>query len=132
MKKLFVLSIILGFFLSCDETDDVNRDTELIGTWKLVELYSDPGDGSGRFNRVNSEKVIIFKEDGALTSNGSICEIDNVTTNPTSGTYSITDSTFRSDDCNNPDYDYEFIKTEGTITVYYPCIEGCAARYRKQ
>lgn len=132
MKKLFMFPIILSFLFSCDGIDDSNREVELIGTWKLVEIYSDPGDGSGKFNRVNSEKVFIFNEDDTLTSNGSICEVGNATENPTSGTYSIATSTFRSDDCNNPTFDYEFIKTGDVITIYYFCFEGCGAKFKKQ
>jgi len=132
MKKLVVLSILVSFIFSCDDTDDFNREVELTGTWKLVELYSDPGDGSGKFNRVNSEKVFIFKEDGTLTSNGSICEIDNVIGVPSSGTFSSEDLTFRSSDCSNPDYDYEFTKSGDIITIFYFCFEGCGAKFKKQ
>ncbi|MDD3788879.1 MAG: hypothetical protein PHO94_09315 [Petrimonas sp.] len=87
MKKILVLLIFCGVLFSCDKSDDT-ENTELIGKWKLTEVLADPGDGSGTFHKVSSNKTIEFQPNGAITSNGSICEMLGETTIPSSGTYS--------------------------------------------
>ena len=75
MKKLilFLLSII-GLSISCSNDDQKNSETELIGNWKLIEVLADPGDGSGTFQSVESDKTIEFKVNGIVTTNGSLCD----------------------------------------------------------
>lgn len=57
MRKI-LLSIIIILALSCCSTTDDDKDRELVGEWKLIEILSDPGDGSGTFKTVNSEKKL--------------------------------------------------------------------------
>lgn len=135
MKKYFFLLLTIGLLTSCskDEENPTNTtSTELTGKWKLIEVYLDPGDGSGTFEPVESEKRIIFHEDGTITSNGDLCRMSNEADNPTSGTYSLSDSTFTSADCDNPDYSYEFEQSDDILIITYPCIEPCQMKFEKE
>ena len=121
----------IGILFSCSSDDDGNPNTELIGTWQLVETLIDPGDGSGTFEPIESDKVIIFGADGTIFSNGNLCDIEASTDNPTSGTYSTANSTFSSPDCNNPGQEFSFERNGNILIIHYPCIEPCQAKYMK-
>ncbi|WP_324721558.1 lipocalin family protein [Salinimicrobium sp. HB62] len=132
MKKIVFLFSIIGLLSSCNNNDDLRSNTDLVGEWKLIEVLADPGDGSGTFSAVESNKIIRFHPDGTITSNGSICSMSIEANNPTSGTYSITNSTFNSPDCDNSDYDYQFEHKGNILIINYPCIEPCKVKYRKK
>lgn len=132
MKKIFVCLVCLIACFACESNDDIPTDVELVGDWRLIEIYSDPGDGSGSFTAVNSQKVVTFHEDGSITSNGSLCDIGIAADNPTSGMYSLIDSTYTANDCGFAAAYYTFEKTRNTLIVSYPCIEGCGSKFIKQ
>ncbi|RSC95008.1 hypothetical protein [Tenacibaculum singaporense] len=73
MKKQILLLLVVSLMFSCSNDED-NLETELIGKWKLIEVLADPGDGSGTFEPVRSNKTIEFKSDGTLTTNNSLCD----------------------------------------------------------
>ena len=131
MKKIIFL-IVAGILFSCNDDENSNLNTELIGSWKLIEVLSDPGDGSGTFHSVESKKIITFKSNGSVTSNGNLCEMSTSTDHPTSGTYSITKLTFNSSNCTNSNYNYTFKQIGNILIIYYPCFEACQAKYEKQ
>ncbi|WP_408034315.1 hypothetical protein [Tenacibaculum aestuarii] len=58
---------------SCSNEQN-NIEADSVGKWKLIEVLADPGDGSGTFEPVESNKTIEFKSDGTLITNGSLCE----------------------------------------------------------
>ncbi len=131
MKQLIILLGLIGLLSSCNSDDDSSPNTDLVGEWKLIEVLADPGDGSGTFSAVESNKIIRFHQDGTVSSNGTICSMSIEANNPTSGTYSLINSTINSLDCNNPDYNYQFEHDGNILIVIYPCIEPCQAKYRK-
>tara|TARA_B100000787_G_C15957859_1_gene191855 strand:+ start:102 stop:500 length:399 start_codon:yes stop_codon:yes gene_type:complete len=132
MKKLIGILITVGILFSCNNDDDSNSNTELTGNWKLIEVLLDPGDGSGTFSSIESEKIITFESGGIITSNGNLCDMSINSDNQTSGTYSNSESTFNSADCNNPDYNFTFEQNESILIINYPCIEPCQAKYIKE
>ena len=132
MKKLIGTLITVGILFACNNDDDSNSNTELAGNWKLIEVLLDPGDGSGTFSSVESEKTITFESGGIITSNGNLCDMSINSDNQTSGTYSNSESTFNSSDCNNPDYNFTFEQNESILIINYPCIEPCQAKYIKE
>ncbi|WP_203295270.1 lipocalin family protein [Luteirhabdus pelagi] len=133
MKVFSIFLAVLLFCSSCkSDDDDVSGEVDLVGTWTLIEVYGDPGDGSGSFESVTSDKKLVFQSDGTITSNGLMCDMTTDTATSSSGTYSETESTFNSDDCNNPDYNYPFERNGNILIVSYPCIEACQAKYRKE
>jgi hypothetical protein len=132
MKKVLFILLAVGILYSCDKDDDPNSKTELIGSWRLIEILADPGDGSGTFNSVESDKIITFENDGTITSNGNLCDMSIGSDNQTSGTYSNSELTFSSANCNNPDYDFTFEWNGNVLIINYPCIEPCQAKYIKE
>lgn len=130
MKKIFIYIFLIGIIFSCKDNDDTKAyDADLLGKWKLTETLSDPGDGSGTYKTVISEKIIHFHKDGTLSSNGSICDLSILSDTPSSGTYSYTKLTISAPDCYESVLGFKLIGS--TLIIYYPCIEGCSAKFVK-
>jgi len=97
-----------------------------------MEVLADPGDGSGTFHGVTSEKIVEFLPNGILTSNGSICDMSIESGSPSAGSYSLSDSTINSSDCSNTPLMIKFHKKGTTLTISYPCDEACLAKFIKK
>jgi len=66
MRNITLFAITYLLFVSCDNySDPVIETPELLGTWRLIEVLADPGNGSGTFNPVDSDITLTVK---------SICE----------------------------------------------------------
>src|SRR6266540_1811392 len=131
MKKVLLILTITGVVSACSKNDD-NKTTDLTGTWKLTEVLADPGDGSGTFHSVSSEKTIEFQSNGTVASNGSICDLSVESGSSSSGTYSLSDSTINSPNCPATPLKIRFHKKGTTLTISYPCDEACIAKYIKK
>ena len=129
MKKIFFTFLIAGILLSCNNNDDSNSNTELVGNWKLIEVLADPGSGGGTFSSVKSNKTITFNSAGIITSNGNLCDMAITSGNPTSGIYSKSESTFNLPNC--PEYNFTFEQNGNILIIYYPCVEACQVKYKK-
>lgn len=70
MRIILIIFSTILLVLSCIEQE--STDNNLIGRWRLTEVLLDPGDGSGTFQGVSSDKIIEFHSDGTVTSNGEI------------------------------------------------------------
>ncbi|MEC3881619.1 hypothetical protein [Parapedobacter sp. 10938] len=127
MSKVLLAILVTALTLSCSKTS-----SELVGKWRLVELLADPGDGSGKFRPVSSKKVLEFYSDGTLKSNGEICFMNQESNTPTTGTYSMTDSTIAGEKCKDSPHKITFEKKGTTLILNFPCIEPCRAKYRKE
>ena len=125
MKISFAILVILSFLTSCKKNDRGS----LTGTWELKEVLMDPGNGSGVFTAVSSDKNLIFHTNGNVTSNGIICDMSIESNTSTTGTYSENDSTIISATCQNLIIKYEL--SGDTLILKYPCIEACKAKYTK-
>lgn len=136
-------SILIFFVLtllncSSDDTKPSEENMNLLGKWKLIEQLADPGDGSGTFNPVESDRTIEFFSDGTVTVNGSLCYMSINVEEKTSGTFEII-----SDDTADTWYDGIIIPNNCEINIYfnlplngdlilsYPCIEGCGQKFVK-
>ena len=131
MKKLLFTVFTIGVLNSCSTNNDAQINTDLIGNWKLIEVLVDPGDGSGTFFSIESEKIITFESSGVLSSNGNLCNMSGNTNNRTIGVYSVSESTFSASSCSNTDYKYAFEQEDAILIINYPCIEPCQAKYKK-
>ena len=125
MKISFAILVILSLFTSCKKKE---RDS-LTGTWELKEVLLDPGNGSGVFTAVSSDKNLVFHTNGNVNSNGIICDMSIESNTSTSGTYSENDSTIISATCQNLIIKYEL--SGDTLILIYPCFEACKAKYIK-
>lgn len=125
MKISFAIIVLLSFLTSCKKNDRGS----LTGTWELKEVLMDPGNGSGVFNVLNSDKNLVFHTNGNVTSNGIICDMSIESNTSTSGTYSEIDSTIISATCQNLIIKYEV--SNDTLILIYPCFEACKAKYTR-
>lgn len=134
MKKLVFMFMVISIIVSCNNDDDNTPDADIVGDWKLIEMLSDPGDGSGSFNEVDSDFVISFVDDGTFTANGDFCNMLDVSGSPSTGIYSETESTITPEFCEGsiPNWNYSFVINGDKLIIYFPCIEPCAAKYLKQ
>ena len=125
MKISFAILVILSLFTSCKK----NKRDSLTGTWELKEVLMDPGNGSGVFTAVGSDKNLVFHTNGNVNSNGIICDMSIESNTSTSGTYSENDSTIISATCQNLIIKYEL--SGDTLILIYPCFEACKAKYNR-
>jgi len=129
MYKLLIISLFSIVLCSCS-SDDEPEATELIGTWKLTEMYSDPGDGSGSFRPVDSQKTIQFMSNETFQSNGTLCHLSLESNSQSRGTFSESSKTIAPEGCEiDVDLTYEF--KSGNLIIYYFCIEGCGEKFKK-
>jgi hypothetical protein len=126
MKKLILLLFLSGLLFSCHKNEEELAPTSLAGTWKLNEVLSDPGDGSGTFQPVSSNKNLVFVSDNKVTSNSQICDFSIESNSSSTASYSQATSTIN---CSNFIIHYEL--KANTLILSYPCIEGCQAKYIK-
>ena len=125
MKVSFAILVIISFLTSCKKNDRGS----LTGTWELKEVLMDPGNGSGVFTAVGSDKNLVFNTNGNVNSNGVICHMSIESNTSTAGTYSEIDSTIISTTCPNLILKYEV--SGDTLILIYPCFEPCKAKYIK-
>lgn len=127
MRTLVCTSLLICTMLisSCEK----QPPTVVIGSWQLVAYLADPGDGSGQFVAVDSDKRLEFHEDGTVTSNGPLCMMGADAQTPSSGTYSDTDSTITVSDCNGGASVILFTMQGGNLILMYPCIEACREKF---
>ena len=126
MNKTFLFFLLITFFLSSCNNDD-SVESELIGTWKLVEISVDPGDGSGVFETVISEKLIEFHKDGVVTSNGIITTASIESTTQSSLRYSETESVIFSEGFSS----MKFEIIDSFLIIDNLCVETCQSKYIK-
>ena len=133
MIHTIYLAILLFLFISCSKKENNNSNTTpLTGTWKLTEMLSDPGDGSGTYNPVQSERILIFNSNGSVSSNGSLCYMSLQTGSWESGTYSLADSTINVENCDDTPLPIRFILSSNTLELLLPCIEPCKMKFNKK
>lgn len=85
MKKLIFLFCFIGVLFSCSDDDNNNGGddqvpSDLKGVWMLTDIKGDSGKD---FQKVESNKTVIFKNDSVIVSNGSLCE-NSITSNESS------------------------------------------------
>lgn len=142
MKQLFFILTLMGILVACtkDKTivsvvdgectiSVVDTSTQgLVDEWKLIEILVDPGNGSGTFSPVTSNKTIEFHSNGTVSSNGNLCSMNEASSTASSGTYSTINSTISSSACTN----LHFTLSTNYLIIDYPCIEPCRARFQRQ
>lgn len=131
MKSQYIILFLTIIFLStsCDKKEE---EPELVNSWKLIGVLADPGDLSGTFQPVESNKIVSFYADGTVASNGQLCLMEVEASNSSTGTYSTADSTITPENCGIAPFViyYEF---EGAhLILNYPCIEACREKYELQ
>jgi hypothetical protein len=129
MKKLLILSLFFSSLSACKKKEATLNHSR-IGTWKLIEVLADPGDGSGTFQPVVSNKTITFDNQLNVTSNGILCDMSIASNAGSAGKYVIADSTIIPFDC--PSTTLVTTKYGDTLVLRYSCFEACRAKYMKE
>lgn len=133
MRPIMGLCILFLSVLSCNDDDNQPNvlTSDVVGSWNLKAIYADPGDGSGDFQPVDSDKVIEFMANGEFSSNANLCYIFSDVGEASSGVYSEANTTLMISGCDiSPTtVNYEVIDSE--LIVSYFCIEGCLEKYEK-
>ena len=134
MKKHLLLCFLLAI-IACDATDPLYDPypAQLTGTWQLTEVLADPGDGSGTYRPVDSDKSIVFFEDGRFEANQNMCAAGDSDDLRNTGTYSLADATLTVTNCHfgasEEALKLHFTIDEGALYISYPCIEPCGEKY---
>lgn len=123
MKHIFVFVMITAF-IGC--TKEKRHHNSLIGKWKQVEVYINPGNG-GSWQPDNSPSVttIQFNADGGFQSN------DNYFGN--FNRYELSGDTIRFYPAMNGVIRFGWYKfvSDTKLQITYTCMEGCGSRFVK-
>ena len=141
MKNLFLILATIGIIYSCSNDDENQNvvDPQLIGKWKLIETFEDPGDGSGTYQSIESEKTIEFFNNGTFAISGSLCQLSTSAGEITMGNvrnsnYSDNNILVSNEQCDPDNQSAEYrlsIDNSDLIISYTACFEGCAQKYQK-
>ncbi len=133
MKRCyFFIPVFCLLFVAC-EKEDLAGSQELVGTWRLVEVLADPGDGSGTFESVNSDRRITFRADGTYTSAGNICSFNTNGDEDGSGQYFPAANRLEPAGCFTTGGSPITFEQQGpALIISYLCIEPCQHKYRKE
>lgn len=129
-KNNLIFMALLGLVINCSD-DSGNVDTSLNGKWQLRAVLYDPGDGSGTFQAVDSEKYIEFLSNQEVRSNGNLCYGGIGSDDPSFGVYVLPDSILQIDECPQNILSTRFRIQNGKLILSYPCIEPCEEKYVK-
>lgn len=141
--KNYHLAVLILLLLGCssNNTEPDSENNKLLGKWKLIEQLSDPGDGSGTFIPVESDKTITFFSNGSFTASGSLCLMTTSVGENTQGVFEKTsndlvdanyDGVLIPDNCEFSDFNIYFNQAlSGHLIIWFPCIEACAEKFEK-
>lgn len=128
MKNIILLFFSFVLISSCSSTsEEVTVDQSEVGTWRLIEVLADPGDGSGTFQPVISSKTVTFETNGTVRCLGNLCNLSIASSPQTTGTYSRNTRSITTSNCNQLQLTYEITADE--LIINYPFIETCKSKY---
>lgn len=135
MKKLSTLLLLLIIMTSCSKNDNlIPIEHEVLGKWKLIETFEDPGDGSGTFEAVTSNQTIEFFNNRQFHTNGSMCYLGIEGNSNSKGHFNTTENAIYFDGgCdfyNEPEVIFS-IENSYLIIGWKSCVEGCYNKYAK-
>ncbi|WP_299103931.1 hypothetical protein [uncultured Tenacibaculum sp.] len=131
MKNQFLLLMFITLLYACSDNNAIASKSTVYGKWKLIEILADPGDGSGVFQQVMSDKTLEFKENGIVITNTSLC-------NPYSeevigsGSYDFTEKVIRTG-CENSNISKIYFEFENEYLILnFISNEGYSQKFEKQ
>ncbi|WP_299535995.1 lipocalin family protein [Ulvibacterium sp.] len=135
MKRYLIL--VFSLLLSCE--DDSNKELTLletnglIGSWKLVETYLDPGGGGIDWNTVDNGDIFKFDDDGKYRRTNTFENIFN-----SSGDYVFEEGLLElsyTNDGEEMEENFSVQMSEDTMVLSPAgprfCIEACLYRYKR-
>lgn len=141
MKNCALLLVLLFLFNCTSDDNSPKGDVELFGKWKLIEQYTDPGDGSGDFSSISSNRTVEFFSNGTIVANGILCYMSSEVGENNSGTFKLIssnetdtnhDGEILPNDCEFSETKIYFdINSNNKLVLWYQCIEGCGQKFEK-
>ena len=129
MKNHISILLLILFCIGCKDDEPA---PEIVGSWQLIEVLADPGDGSGQFKRVTSEKRITFINDGTFTSRGLICDFSIDAEGFYDGTFTSTDTGYQISCAESLPLPLALSIDDGFLLVSFPCIEPCVQKFSRE
>ena len=123
MKQFFMLTLIASLILSTSCSKEDSKEKELVYKWHLIESLNDPGDGSGVFEKVESDAIIEFYDDNTVLYTENLCMNGTSYT----GKYSLLENKIYPDCRLEPSLNFRIENNQ--LIIYYPCVEGCAEKF---
>lgn len=130
MIRIYASIIILFLSISCKRDDSLTPNT-IEGEWKLIAVLADPGDGSGEFRPVSSNKTVRFNANGSYTSNGNICHFSSLDDGESEGIYVTNDQGYSIECEGQFVYPVNLQLKDGFLILTFFCIEPCQHKYKK-
>lgn len=131
MKNVLLIALLAAVLISCSKDADDDGNVKLLNSWLLIEQLIDPGNGSGVFVPVDSEKTIEFLANGTAVSNGTLCTMNSFTGTASTSTVNASDNYIIPDDCKSVELKLYYEIEGNYLILYYPCFEGCAQKFVK-
>ncbi len=128
MRKIIPLLLWSLIWVSCEKEPD---SSDIVGEWQLIAMLADPGDGSGTFMPVVSNKRIEFFSDGTYISNGTICDFSTSAQESSEGNYTSIENRYEISCSGTLNFPIGLQLEDGSLIVSFPCIEPCQQRFRK-
>ncbi len=125
LRYTLLFSAFLFILTSCKKEET----PELVNSWKLIEILADPGDGSGTFQPVSSNKIISFFANGSVTSNGQLCNMGTESNASSEGTYAEAETAITPDNCGIAPFVIYYEFDGSNLILNYPCFEACREKY---
>lgn len=132
MKKLLLLLVAAFALPACQEDQDDRLNLAVLeGTWLLTEVLFDPGDGSGEFRKIDSERQMSLAPDNTYNANYDVCQAIEEG-EKFSGSFERIDAQEFLIPCAGSLLNSVQGRLEdGFLVLYYPCDEPCAYKFRK-
>ena len=125
MKKLCIILFVFSLiYVGCKKNDD-DGPGEIYGKWKLTETMNDPGDGSGKYMKVEGEPKYLTLDQSGQISGEALSDLQN---------FKVLDSVRIEvfPNTSMPSMIYYYKVSASTLTINLPCIEGCGLRFVRQ
>ena len=130
MKLLGVFILISLLTINCNKNS--KADSKITGKWRLIEQLLDPGDGSGEYVTIDSEKTLDIKSDGTFTCNGDICSINGKSEYASSGIFDSEAKTITGTACMTESlFDIGYSFKSGKLILAFPCFEPCLQKFER-
>ena len=128
-----ILIFPLLFLSACsrDALDPLDQKS-LYGSWKLLEVLLDPGDGSGQYVPSDTGERLILERDGSYLSNWEPCNPGAGVGDIFSGTYTIPEPGSLEISCDSPQPgSVKGSLQNGFLILSYGCTEPCLYKFLK-
>ena len=125
MKKLCIILFVFSLiYVGCKKNDD-DGPGEIYGKWKLTETMNDPGDGSGKYMKVEGEPKYLTLDQSGQISGEALSDLQS---------FKVLDSVRIEvfPKTSMPSMIYYYKVSANTLTINLPCIEGCGLRFVRQ